>query len=128
MRRQRPHTALPLSIPYLSVSPSLLTHVVRCDAPPACCPALALSHPQAGLEVEDVYFAAVKHGLTMSQGPNFYWETDPNKAKDKHMRLAFTSSSQEQLAEAMRRLGVACKEVAAEMGASVEVLTERAAL
>ena len=34
----------------------------------------------------------------------------------------------EQLAEAMRRLGVACKEVAAEMGASVGVVTERAAL
>ena len=82
---------------------------------------------QGGLEVEDVYFACVKHGVTMSQGPNFYWETDPAKAKDKHLRLAFTSSSQEQLAEAMRRLGVACKEVAAE-GSSAEVVAERASL
>ena len=54
---------------------------------------------QGGLEVEDVYFACVKHGITMSQGPNFYWETDPAKVRDKHLRLAFTSSSQEQLAE-----------------------------
>lgn len=46
-----------------------------------------------------MYFACVKHGITMSQGPNFYWQTDPAKANDKHLRLAFTSSSQEQLAE-----------------------------
>lgn len=54
---------------------------------------------QDGLEVEEVYYACVKHGITMSQGPNFYWETDPSKASDKHLRLAFTSSTQEQLAE-----------------------------
>eukprot|EP01043_Picozoa_sp_COSAG02_P065300 COSAG02_NODE_9809_length_2103_cov_1.778942_1_plen_184_part_00 len=54
---------------------------------------------QGGLEVEDVYFACVKHGITMSQGPNFYWETDPAKPNDKHLRLAFTSSTQAQLAE-----------------------------
>ena len=82
---------------------------------------------QDGFDVEDVYFACVRHGVTMSRGPNFYWETDPAKAGDKHLRLAFTSSSQKQLAEAMRRLGVACTEVAAERS-SAALVPARASL
>ena len=70
----------------------------------------------------------MKHGLTMSQGPNFYWETDPAKPSDKHLRLAFTSSTQEQLSEAMRRLGVACREVKAEMEEAAPAVAERASL
>ena len=81
-----------------------------------------------GLEVEDVYIAGVRHGLTMSQGPNFYWETDPAKPSDKHLRLAFTSSTQEQLSEAMRRLGAACKDVKAGTREAAPAVAVRAAL
>ena len=50
--------------------------------------------------------------MTFSQGPNFYWQTDAKGAADKHLRLAFTSSTQAQLSEAMRRFGEACREAA----------------
>ena len=70
------------------------------------------------LTPEEVYIASVRHGLTFSQGPNFFWQTDEKGATDKHLRLAFTSSTQAQLSEAMRRFGEACREAAEAVAAA----------